>query len=853
MQKRTVYIVLFSLLSLLPFTIWSQEDASKPGYKTFTAGPQYNRSSFHQWLWGKHYRKEWYTPVQLPLFHLDTAGGGLTVYQRGGGVQTRTLRIASDNNKEYVLRSIDKSFGSALPEIYRNTFVERIFNDQVSVAHPYAAVTVAPMAEAAKIYHTWPRVVYVPEQKAMDSFNTGFANDAYLFEQRPDGNWEEADNFGNSKDIISTEKLLERIREDASHRVDQALYVRSRLFDMFIGDWGRHEDQWRWATFGRGDSTFYQPIPRDRDQVYTKFDGVLLKLVKSAAGLGHLQSFDYNIKDVTRYNFPARNLDRQMANQTTLPLWIATANELQKLLTDEVIENSVKLLPPEVFPLSGQEIIAKLKSRRDKLETFAKDYYSFLAEEVEIVGTKNRDYIEITPLADNSVSVKLHQFISTEDVGSDPYYSRIFFPGETKEIRIFGLDGQDVYDIREGKTDVTVRLIGGPADDDYRIANASGIHIYDSRTEEMSRSPGVRLHLSNDSGIHRYRYDAFAYEKKGISPSIFYSREDRIYAGVSYKVTNQKWRKEPFANKHEVFVRYSINQSAFNLGYEGLVNNFIGKWNLILNGNYDWVRWTNFYGLGNETKQLTLDRDFHRIRSQDGLGSIGFQRFLGKQSSIRFTPFYETIKLLRDTGRFLVKNFIPGSGHTNFVRKHFAGAGMELDLRKWNDPLVPAKGISLFTSVKRVYNIRDEKSFTNYSGNIQFFLPLARWLILSVNNGGATVNGEPEFYQLNSIGGNLLRGFRRERFWGQTVFHNNNELQFIFNVKGNLFNGKAGFVAFADQGRVWLKGEDSNKWHYGYGAGIILVPFNRAFISVQYGISEDDKVIHLSFRGQLRN
>jgi hypothetical protein len=360
--------------------------------------------------------------------------------------------------------------------------------------------------------------------------------------------------------------------------------------------------------------------------------------------------------------------------------------------------------------------------------------------------------------------------------------------------------------------------------------------------------------LAQDSAVNRgQKFDVFKYDRKGFSPSVFYSREDRLYAGLSYKVTNHRWRKEPFANKHEVFTRYSFNQSAFNVGYEGQVNQFIGKWNLLLNGTYDWVRWTNFFGLGNETKQVTDDRDFYRIRSQDGLGYIGLQRTIGKQSSITFTPFYETIKLLTDTGRFLMKSFITGNGSENFVRKHFAGVGVELDLKKWNDLVLPTKGINLSTSVRRVYNIRDEKSFTNYSGNLQFFLPIAKWLVLSVNNGAATVQGEPEFYQLNSIGGNRLRGFRRERFWGQTVFHNNNELQFIFDAKNTLVNGKAGFMLFADQGRVWLKGEDSDKWHRGYGAGIILVPMNKTFISVQYGISEDDKVIHLNFRRQLKN
>ena len=92
-------------------------------------------------------------------------------------------------------------------------------------------------------------IVFIPEQPALDSFNKDFGNQLYMLEQRPDENWETAANFGNSKNIIGTEKMMEELIEDNDHSVDQLAYVRARLFDFFIGDWGRHEDQWRWASF----------------------------------------------------------------------------------------------------------------------------------------------------------------------------------------------------------------------------------------------------------------------------------------------------------------------------------------------------------------------------------------------------------------------------------------------------------------------------------------------------------------------------------------------------------------------------------------------------------------------------
>src|SRR5205085_3493383 len=127
---------------------------------------------------------------------------------------TKSLKLRDKNKREYVLRSIDKTFGGALPEIFRETFVERIIDDEVSIAHPFAAVMVAPMAEAAGIYHTWPINVFLPQQKALDTFNTDFSGTLYILEQRPDENWETAPNFGNAKKIISTDKLMEKLHDD---------------------------------------------------------------------------------------------------------------------------------------------------------------------------------------------------------------------------------------------------------------------------------------------------------------------------------------------------------------------------------------------------------------------------------------------------------------------------------------------------------------------------------------------------------------------------------------------------------------------------------------------------------------
>jgi hypothetical protein len=125
--------------------------------------------------------------------------------------------------------------------------------------------------------------------------------------------------------------MLQELLEDNDQSVDQLAYVRARLFDFFIGDWGRHEDQWRWASFKNDEEKVFKPIPRDRDQAFTKFDGKWLKTATSIADLDHLQSFDNTIKDVATYGFTARNLDRRVANEPALKQWIDIAKKASAL------------------------------------------------------------------------------------------------------------------------------------------------------------------------------------------------------------------------------------------------------------------------------------------------------------------------------------------------------------------------------------------------------------------------------------------------------------------------------------------------------------------------------------------
>ena len=842
-KKIKCCLLYFSILTTC-FQWTAVSAQAQQGGQAFTtvAGKQYYTNNLHQTLWGRHYRQEWKTPALFKVIMLDTLAGGLTPYRAGGGRQSKSLRLHDANGREYVLRSIDKTFQGALPEILRGTFIANILNDQVSIAHPYSALTVAPMAESVAILHANPVIIYLPKQNRLGEFNASYGDALYLFEQRADGNWDNASNFGNSQKIIGTDNLLEALTKDNDIQVDQLLYARSRIFDMFIGDWGRHEDQWRWAANKQGGKTIYKPIPRDRDQAFTKFDGLLVGALKGLGG-GKFQSFGPAMKNVTTFNFPARHLDRRMANEVTQQQWISLATEIQQALTDNVIESAIKQLPPEIFPISGNKIINNLKQRRNNLVVYARDYYLFLAKEVDVPGSNDNEKFEIKRNSDGSTLVNIYKITNEGKIKEEPFYCRTFYRTETKEIRLYGLDASDVYEVSGNAGDaIKLRLIGGPGKDEYKdLSKIEGsshtVKKYDNRGNVITKGSETCINLSKDSAINNYRYDDFRYNKSGLKPLLFYSNEDRIFVGLEYGSIKHSWRKAPFAFKQKLNVKYSINEKAFSATYQGIFTDVIKKWDLNLFTNYDFVRWNNFYGLGNETINSDTNDIFNRLRTKEYIAQTGLSNNIGRYQKISLSGFYQTVQVLNDAAF--------NKGLVTYVNdlyktRQFAGAELEYSFLNVNDSLLPTKGFGFAASISYTDNVQNSNKFIRYEGVAQAFLPFTKTLGLYFKLGGATLSGDPEFYQYNFIGGGkTLRGYRRSRFFGKTTAYSQNEIRWVKDVRSYLYNGKLGLLALYDVGRVWMPGEQSNTWHSGVGGGIILTPYNRITVSAGYAVSSD--------------
>lgn len=798
-------------------------------------GKKYVRSGYHNFFWGKHYRKEWGTSVTVNNFYLDSNFGGLQPYKISGSRQTSGLRLKNKAGKEYVLRSVDKDFSSGFSEIYAGTFINRVAKDQTSFGYPFAAITITPMIDAAKIYHTNPQIVFVPKQKALGEFNEKYGDQMYLIEERADEDQSDAPWFGNSENVIGTTKLYEKILDDNDKSVDQFSFAKARLFDMFIGDWGRHADQWRWASFKNDGKTVYKPIPRDRDQAYSKFDGFYPYIITHIVGARHLESFSGDIKNISSFNKPGYLLDQQFTNHLPEAEWVRAARELQQVLTDSLIDQSIHLLPPEIYAINGVTITNHLKSRRDHLQDFAHDYYKFLAKQIPIYGSNKRELFDINRINDIETIIKVYKIKKDGSVEAEPFYSRTISKEETKVIHLYGFDDGDVYKLSgEGTDGIKLRLIGFTQSDSLI-----------ERTNHKDR----KLQVFKGSNA---LYDTTFQRRIKISPIIIASppiyrvfendalglfTRPGVHVGLNIAYHPAPWKKDSLETVHYLAANYGVLRKTFYVDYVALFPKVKDNWDFLIKAKFDNPAAENYYGIGNETIDSPgVSATYYNVFSKRYFAGIGIAKNIGNTHFIDLTFFFQNIKVKENGGHYIEQKEKALPVYNN---QSYTGLEAGYHYSNTNNDILPTKGINFYASGGYFMNVSSTNNmFFKGMSNVAFYLPLGNIISFAVRVGGATVSGDPNYYHLSKLGGNInLRGFARERFYGRTSFYNNNEIRFITDTHNFLFNGKIGIFGFYDDGRVWLPGEISNSGHVGYGGGLVIIPFNKVALTGTYGKS----------------
>ncbi len=842
----------------------SQTSNLKDSLATTSASTQYIINPSNYWLVGENYRSVWAAPVTFPLFDIGSEKGGLTIIQRGGGMQTKSLRLEAKDGRQYVIRSIEKFVEKVIPDKFQGTFAANLIQDQISASNPYGAIAVPALAESAGVYHTNPKVLYVPDDPRLGTYQSDFANMLVLFEERPAGDRSDVESFGSPKKILSTADMLEGLYKDNDNYVDQDWVLKSRLFDLYIGDWDRHDDQWRWARFNvKGKGKMFRPIPRDRDNAFFINEGLIMGIVKKSWAMPKFQGFDYELKNPAGFMFNARYFDRSFLNKMDRSDWSQAADSLAQKMTDSVIENAISIWPDSIIKLKGEEIISKLKARRHKIDDWALDYYDFLSKQVNVVGSNKREYFKVERLNNLETSVKVYKS-SKSKLQNKLLYERTFLSSETKELRLYGLKGKDVFEVtgNVGKG-IKIRIIGGPGQDSISVnSKVSGLKrktiVYDKKGTALNIGRETINRTSDNPNVNKYERKDFKYNF--LAPLVYlnYNVDDGLFVGGGFLATKHGFRADPFASQHFFLASVAPKTSSFDFKYKSTYTDVIRNLDLKINAVMQSPNYTsNFFGIGNETvyDQNVNDTtnvenaiDYYRVRyefySLEGLLSKKFGDKINFDFGFHWQGFI-TQQDYEGEDRSIL-DFAESTGDSSiFSFQTYQGFILKLEIDTRNNKMMPERGILWETDVRAYTGLNNESPrFTRLNTDITFYhtFRLPKKLTFAARFGLGQNYGDYEYFQGQILGGvRQLRGYRKTRFIGDGRAYTNLELR--YNLTSIRLLGlpiTTGINGFYDAGRVWVDTESSNTIHQGYGGGIWLAPLNATVLAFEIGSSPEE-------------
>jgi hypothetical protein len=791
------------------------QSGTKQDSVTVVAGAHYSAGPLHRLLFGGSYRDLWTTPIAVPVLDLATFAGGITPRERGGGMQTKSLRFVAADGTEYTFRSIDKDPSSILPPELRETLIDDIVQDQISSAHPVGALVVAPILEAVGVLHAEPLLARMPDDARLGEFRAEFAGMLGIIEERPDEAEGRPAGFEGADNVVGTERLLERVEENLE-RVDTRAFLAARLTDIFLGDWDRHRDQWRWARFGEAADDLWLPIPRDRDQAFVRMDGALLALARQY--YPQLVKFNDSYPSILGVTWNGRELDRRLLVDLERPAWDSVAVSLQAKLTNDVIDRAVARLPAEHGAMAGDEMRRRLRARRDDITGMARRFYAFLATEVDVHTTDAAEVAHVEH-GDGTLDVVV---VARQAGGGVEVFRRRFHEDETKEVRLFLHGGADTIRTSGQGSGITLRVDGGGGND-HLEDQAGGTKVYDSAgSNTWVEGPGTTIderpwsppptspsQPARDWG-HQYRYPLWM----GYSPDV------GLLVGMGFERYDFGFRTLPWASRLKVRGAWATTAMTYRVEAQFRKNRENSEHHWLIDARASGLDILHFHGFGNET-ELDQPDDVYEVAMRRYALDPRFVISLGQPLTLVFGP---TIALSKTT--------TPGTRLVDAVQPYGVGefgslglsAGVRFDKR--DRARSPTSGVLLDiggTVWPAAFDVAD--AFAQASITAMAYVSPWRPLqpTLAFRAGARQLFGTFPFQEAAYLGdATTVRLGRAQRYAGDALVHGNTELRARLGHVRIVIPAEFGILGLADIGRVWYEDEDSDTWHHAVGGGVWL-------------------------------
>ena len=836
----TANAVALVLLTLGGSTAVAQAPAWADSFVVIAPGPQYAKGGLLRAIAGNHYRDLWTTRIRVPVLDLERFAGGLTPLTAHSGSQTKSLRFAGADGYEYQFRSVDKDPTTSLaPELQGSAYAKSL-RDGVSASFPAAPVVATALLEAAGVLHPKETLAVMPDDPALGEFRAEFKGVLGMVEERPDEKGHVRASSGGPRRAISPTHLFKLLDASPDDRVDARAFLRARLMDIFMGDRDRHRDQFRWAAFTKGRPTLWQPISRDHDEAFVQLDGLALDVARLY--YPPLVTFKADYPKDYRLNWHAREVDRRFLVGLGRDTWDSVATALQQVLTDAVIEDAVRRMPPEMFAIGGERLARVLRGRRDRLVPEALRYYAFLSREVEIRATDAAEVAEITRVDEHHVDVSIR---GPGDL--QPYFERRFDDRETREIRLKLWGGDDHVTVRGSATPgITLRVIGGAGNDVFvDSTQAGGVKFYDdqgSNTLEANRHVAINARPYKEwvgSDADRYPPREWGTWWRPL-PWLEVNSDVGLFVGAGFLRTEYGFRRAPYASKISARFGYATGAQAVRADLEGELHpeNASRYWRIhLLASGIEVLR---YYGLGNNTANPGVS-DFNRVSQQLYSLEPALVLPIGRHVEVSAGLSARWSHTGDNATRFIATLQDTLLGARDFGQ---LGGRVSVDLDATDRPLDPTRGIHL-SAVGRVQPALWDVPSTFGSGEAEatafMSAPILGKPTLALRAGGRKVWGTFPFFESAFLGGrSSLPGFHSNRFAGDASVYGGVELRVTLGPTALALPALWGLFGNADAGRVYVNGESPGGWHSGAGGGVWLAFLDRRN-TLSFGITSTDE------------
>ena len=611
-------------------------------------------SKLHKIFFGENYRREWSAATELPVIHLSEFQGGLVVVKAGGGKQTHSLRLKDKGGREWIIRSVEKYPEAILPEELKGTFVKDIVTDAMSAQHPYSAVVVPPIANAVGVPHAEPIIGIIAPDSVLGSYSKVFAGTICLLEEREPA--------GKSDDYF---EMLEQLDADNDNSFDSTTFLKARILDVFLGDWDRHKDQWRFISEKSGDGVKYICIPRDRDQVFYTNQGVFPWIESRPFVQPFFEGFNPKIRNAGTLLFSSTMMNVRFLNQFSYNDWMRITNDFVASVTDSVLETAISQLPTSSYHIGHDKLLRILKSRRADLPRAMSDYYHFLNKNVFIQTSDKNEFIEVKDTLDHSTQVSIYK-MSVENTLRQNIFSKTFDPVITKEIRFFVGNGNDSIVIENKQSNIKLRFSGKEGVKKYNLLGSDHkVSVY--AKEQTARFYGdtsrFKKYISDDS-LNTAIKPGNLFNTFTPLLNIGYNPDDGVLLGLNCTFSRGlDYTKGSFSTgKYTSFQQFGFSHAFATKAFEAKYNaewlNLIGRTDFLIHASVFAPNSTqNYFGTGNETP-INKSGDyttFYRSRFSLYKLSTSLRWHLNKKNTISIGPSleYYTYDSADNAGRYI--------------------------------------------------------------------------------------------------------------------------------------------------------------------------------------------------------